>query len=91
MHDEAHDDAKAHESDSHRLPKAIPHLSEALDLAVRAHTLLPGLRTVGWDIAITENGCVLVEGNDAWDILLVQAAMGVGLWDTGFRRVFRSR
>ena len=32
--------------------------------------------SVGWDIAITENGPVFIEGNGLWEISLVQAVHG---------------
>ena len=33
---------------------------------------LPQLKTIGWDIAIGENGPIIIEGNDNWEISLVQ-------------------
>ncbi len=30
--------------------------------------MLPGMQSVGWDIAIGENGPVFIEGNDNWEI-----------------------
>jgi len=43
--------------------KAIPFLDEVKDLAVTAHRFFPTFKIIGWDIAITENGPTLVEGN----------------------------
>lgn len=42
----------------------IPRFQEALDLVRRAAKVDPRLRYVGWDVAITPDGPVLVEGND---------------------------
>lgn len=40
------------------------------DLAVSAHGLLaPDLETVGWDLAMTDAGPVLIEGNANWSML----------------------
>ncbi len=41
----------------------IPYYSEAVELALEAHRLCRAMKSVGWDIAITKNGPVLVEGN----------------------------
>lgn len=44
----------------------IPGWADCLKLVKTAHHALPELRTVGWDLAITPDGPVLVEGNDDW-------------------------
>ena len=41
----------------------IPYWNEAIDLVTSAAKQIPQLRFVGWDVAITENGPVLIEGN----------------------------
>ena len=46
---------------------------EAVELACRAHRSLYGIRTIGWDVAISDNGPVFIEGNDNWEISLNQA------------------
>lgn len=46
----------------------IPHFEEAVSQAVYFHSMLPDLHSVGWDIAIGENGPVFIEGNDNWEI-----------------------
>lgn len=42
----------------------IPCYKEAVDMCRKAARLVPGLRYIGWDVAITTNGPVLVEGNN---------------------------
>ncbi|MCR5120575.1 MAG: hypothetical protein K6B44_13260 [Lachnospiraceae bacterium] len=44
----------------------IPMYEEVLELAIRAHKCFSSLFSCGWDIAVTEDGPVLVEGNDNW-------------------------
>lgn len=51
----------------------IPMLQEAYDLAVTAHKFFYNVGAIGWDIAITENGPTFVEGNDNFEITLMQA------------------
>jgi len=45
----------------------IPFFEEALTLLGRVAPLFLPLRTIGWDVAITERGPCLVEGNSQWD------------------------
>ena len=41
----------------------IPYWKEATDLVITAARRIPRLRYVGWDVAVTESGVTLVEGN----------------------------
>lgn len=49
----------------------IPYFEEAKQLVCKFHECLD-LYSIGWDIAITENGPVFVEGNDNWDLAFGQ-------------------
>lgn len=42
----------------------IPMLDEAIALAKKAAMVLPQMRHVGWDVAITPDGPVIIEGNE---------------------------
>ena len=42
----------------------FPDWQEAMDMVVRAAHKIPGLRYVGWDIAFSDHGPVMVEGNE---------------------------
>lgn len=57
----------------------IPYFADAKELVKRAHSLIPQLTSVGWDVAITEDGPILVEGNDDWDVILPQKLMKKGI------------
>lgn len=46
----------------------IPFFEEAKQQACYFHSMLPNIHSVGWDIAIEENGPVFIEGNDNWEI-----------------------
>ena len=46
----------------------IPYFKEAKEQAITLHSMLPSLYSIGWDIAIGENGPVFIEGNDNWEI-----------------------
>lgn len=41
----------------------IPYYNEAVELVRKAALVVPQIRYVGWDVAICENGPVLIEGN----------------------------
>lgn len=57
----------------------VPFWNEALDLARQAAIFKPENRSVGWDIAITEEGPELIEGNHNWCKLLWQLPVKKGL------------
>jgi hypothetical protein len=52
--------------------KPIPFFKETLYLAINAHKQLPMFSVIGWDIAITENGPVIIEGNSTPDVNSIQ-------------------
>lgn len=52
----------------------VPYLSEAIEMAIKFHSHL-NVHSVGWDIAITENGPCFIEGNDNWEIDVQQNAL----------------
>jgi hypothetical protein len=54
----------------------IPYYKEAEELAVKLHKYMYRCHSVGWDIAITEDGPVFIEGNGLWEISLIQAVHG---------------
>jgi hypothetical protein len=45
----------------------IPFFKESLDLIRRFHEHLYGIHSIGWDVAITEHGPLLIEANEDWD------------------------
>jgi hypothetical protein len=45
----------------------LPFVGDAVNAAMRFHADLPGIHSVGWDIALTEDGPVIIEGNEYWD------------------------
>ncbi len=42
----------------------IPHMDKALELVKNAAKLVPEMRWIGWDVAITEDGAAIIEGNN---------------------------
>ncbi len=60
----------------------IPNFKPILALALEAARVFNDIRVVGWDIAPTDAGGVIVEGNYAPDFKLVQMAERRGILDT---------
>ena len=54
----------------------IPFFKEAVEMAKDLHSKFYRIHSVGWDIAITPDGPMFVEGNSLWEISLIQAAHG---------------
>ena len=54
----------------------IPFIKEAEEQAVFLHSMLDSIYSVGWDIAITENGPLFIEGNDNWELQAIQRTHG---------------
>jgi hypothetical protein len=57
----------------------LPEWGEVRDFAIRAHKAFGDRVVVGWDIAITPGGPVLVEGNGAPDLDIMQRFARRGL------------
>jgi hypothetical protein len=60
---------------------AIPNFQTCIDVALEAARLFADIRVIGWDIAPTEEGAVIVEGNYAPEFKLVQMAERRGIFD----------
>jgi len=67
----------------------IPFFNEVKELVKEAAGLMPGLRLVGWDVAIGESGPVLVEGNSDYEIRGNDFADGGYLANKTFRKVLQ--
>lgn len=61
----------------------IPNWEEVKELAIRASLVTPQLRYTSWDIALTGNGPVMIEGN--WD---AEFYMEQTLYNRGHRKLF---
>lgn len=57
----------------------VPFYDQAIDVVKRAHKALPRIASIGWDVAITTEGPVLIEGNDNYEIHSLQMCNGKGL------------
>lgn len=54
----------------------IPFLKQSVELCIRAHRFLYGHFVIGWDVAITDSGPVIIEANEKPGINAVQRFTG---------------
>lgn len=54
----------------------IPFYEEAIEKALQLHKMLYDICSIGWDIAITEEGPVFIEGNVDWGLDVMQMCHG---------------
>lgn len=57
----------------------LPQWRGILDMLHEAALIVPQIRTVGWDVVLTDEGPALLEGNHNWDKTLWQKPYGEGM------------
>ena len=68
----------------------IPHFKKALELALEASKRVPNLGYVGWDIAILEDGPIIIEGNEFPGHDIYQSPEFLGEAQIGYKPLFDS-
>lgn len=56
----------------------IPYWKEVKEIAIRAHQCFPEIYAIGWDIAISEKGPLIIEANRKWGTYHFQYTDGPG-------------
>lgn len=56
----------------------IPHWDDVVALVVQAHQSFPSIHSVGWDVAISKSGPLIIEGNQRWVPHSFQYTFGPG-------------
>lgn len=56
----------------------IPGVKEAIELAKDAHRTTPQIFAMGWDVAMTDDGPIIIEGNPRFGTCTYQAVSGIG-------------
>ncbi len=69
----------------------IPFWKECLELAITAHSHLPFLRHIGWDIAISIDGPLIIELNSLLAISIYQKGGNDLVGTTAFGKAFREK
>jgi hypothetical protein len=62
---------------------------EIVGLSLRAHASLDGFHSIGWDIAMTDDGPLLIEGNHDWGVMIAQYPGPAPLGRTRLPQVIR--
>ena len=65
--------------------------SDVVELALRAHRDFNDRLFVGWDIAVSENGPILIEGNGAPDLDILQRSSRSGMIEGRFTELLAER
>lgn len=57
----------------------LPNWQMVIETVKKAAYIVPLVRTVGWDVAITPKGVSLIEGNHDWDKIIIEKAIKRGI------------
>lgn len=63
----------------------VPEWESVIALVKRAAVAMSRLSTIGWDVALTDEGPVLIEGNSRYNFNVIQLPQNQGLWKGDFR------
>ena len=67
-------------SEIYMLGREIPFWQQAVEFVKEAAKRLPQIRFVGWDVAITNDGPILIEGNQGPGVIFDSLNMNHGLY-----------
>lgn len=69
----------------------VPFWDGILGMCLKAHALVPGMFSVGWDAALTPAGPVLLEGNVNWNVVPLQLYATGPLLSTALAELYAAR
>lgn len=67
----------------------MPFWAETVAMCLKAAKAFPKVRSVAWDVAVTEEGPLIVEGNTQWDVHVPQM-LGKGYFSPERRALFEA-
>ena len=65
----------------------LPHLDQIINYAIKIHSTFK-IPFLGWDVAMTENGPCVIEGNIGWGADIVEATLNKPLIETEYPELF---
>lgn len=69
----------------------LPLWPQVKQLALDAALAFPYARAIGWDIAVSDRGAILIEGNERWSPSLLQLPAPRGLMDGELAALYAER
>ena len=66
----------------------IPYWTAITDSVAKAHSLFDDVVTIGWDLAITPSGPVIIEGNTNWWVVPLQCVSSVPILQSPLREIY---
>lgn len=70
--------------------RAVPYWTELQRHVREAHLLFPDLKTIGWDLCITESGPCIIEGNAGWGLITPQIVSELPLLESKLYEAYMS-
>ena len=61
------------------MKQVMPKWQKMLDMCTEMAETLPDVRMIGWDLAYTEKGWIVIEGNAMSEVIGPQATMQKGI------------
>jgi len=55
---------------------SLPYWEETIAQVKKAASITPGIKSIGWDVAITPDGPLIIEGNSTWSPIAIQSLNG---------------
>ena len=65
----------------------LPYFKETIQLCKQAMDVYYGMQSIGWDMAVTEDGPIFIEGNNLWGVVAHQMVEHKG-WADKYRKYF---
>ena len=66
----------------------VPRWPDVVNLALRAHLSFPTLLSIGWDVAVLQDGPILLEGNPKWGPDVTALPHRINISDTPYIEYF---
>lgn len=66
----------------------VPDFSGALKTVGRLHQKMSDIKTIAWDLCLTEAGWTVLEGNTGWGLVRPQSLSGIPLLNSGLQSCY---
>lgn len=66
----------------------MPEFNKLRTVLCQAHQLIPDIKTLSWDLCVTEKGLCVIEANTGWDLISPQQFSGVPLLESNLIDIY---